>query len=94
MVETKIPLAPPHVVGPVVLIPHRKDRRKGCVLYLGRRRIVLSDCVFGVACESREHPEDLHSGIQRFGEELVGPAYSGTCAPYVTVQQLTECWRD
>lgn len=75
--------------GPSVLMPRvgcpSKDK---CVLYLGRKQLVLSDCVYAIRCGSTSEAKMLQSTILA-NWDLVAQCYSGTCAPYLTIEGLT-----
>jgi predicted RNA methylase len=79
----------PSVIGPAVLLPRVGAPRidKACI-YLRRKRITLSDCVIGLQCES---PEDARWLLAAFCKNLdcYTAMFSGTCAPYVTVERLS-----
>lgn len=79
-----------YVNGPAILLPRvgKPDKRK-CVLYLQNQRIVLSDCVFALACDSRSAAELLHARIMKSWDAIAELAYGGTCAPYATCSSLT-----
>lgn len=71
--------------GPSVLIPRVGEPNSGkCVLYLRNRRIVLSDCIFALACTTKEDAAILHSRLVDAWDE-VSDVYGGTCARYMTI---------
>jgi tRNA1(Val) A37 N6-methylase TrmN6 len=78
-----------HVSGPAILLPRvgKPDEAK-CVLYLQNQRIVLSDCVFAITCRSRADAEQLHGRLKTSWNKVVERAWSGTCAPYATLESL------
>jgi len=73
-----------YATGPCVLIPRvgQPDSEK-CVLYLARKRVVLSDCIFAIRCESSEDARLVHRAILRSWDK-VRESYCGTCARYIT----------
>ena len=77
-----------YATGPSVLIPRvgQPDSRK-CVLYLARKRVVLSDCVFAIKCGSSEDAKALHEKLLRSWCK-VQESYRGTCARYITTDGL------
>lgn len=77
-----------YATGPCVLIPRvgQPDNRK-CVLYLARKRMVLSDCVFAIKCGSVEHAKVVHSTLLKSWCK-VQESYRGTCARYITMDGL------
>lgn len=77
-----------YVLGPAVLIPRvGLPTTNKCVLYLRRRKLVLSDCVIGLECETtvaaRLVQDTLKNNWQSFSRH-----YSSTCAPYLTLKDL------
>ncbi len=77
-----------YAVGPSVLIPRvgRPSPNK-CVLYLARKRLVLSDCVYAIRCQTSDDARQLHGAIHACWDDFA-QLYSGTCAPYLTVASL------
>lgn len=77
------------VIGPAVLIPRvgRPSIAK-CVLYLGRKPIVLSDCVYALRCNSSQDAMALRERMIN-AMDMVSSHYHGTCAPYLTVRDLS-----
>lgn len=74
--------------GPSVLLPRVGcPSRDKCVLYLGRKQLVLSDCVYAIRCESTSEAKKLQSTIIA-NWNIVSKCYDGTCAPYLTVEAL------
>ena len=57
-------------------------------LYLSRRRIALSDCVFGLQCSTPDAARRLHTLLVKQWPQLE-KQYTGTCARYLTVRALT-----
>lgn len=77
------------IIGPCVLIPRVGKPNIGKVaLYLRNKRVALSDCVIGLQCDTRDEAEWLHAAILQHGDDFL-MTYSGTCAPYTTVERLT-----
>ncbi len=77
-------------VGPSVLMPRvGRPSPDKCVLYLRRRRIVLSDCVYAIRCTTTSDAELLHRTLLSQWDN-VAQRYSGTCAPYLTVVSLRD----
>lgn len=79
-----------YTIGPSVLIPRvGRPSPDKCVLYLRRRRIVLSDCVYAIRCTTTSEAELLHETLlSQWGN--VAQRYTGTCAPYLTVASLRD----
>ena len=79
-----------YTVGPSVLMPRvgRPSPNK-CVLYLRRRRIVLSDCVYAIRCTTTSDAETLHKALLSQWDNVT-QHYTGTCAPYLTVASLRD----
>lgn len=79
----------PLLRGPAVLVPRvgRPDRRK-LVLIDASERLVLSDCVFALCCETHAVAERLAHVLERDFDTTLAPAYGGTGAPYITLQRL------
>ena len=82
------------VSGPAVFVPRvgRPDQRKIAVARSGR--FVLSDCVFGMPCDSGAQAEALGAWLRAHFSELAA-MYGGTGAPYLRrdklVQLLGQC---
>jgi len=83
-----------HVLGPVLTGPALLFPRVGlitpgklCVLRAGRR-VTLSDCVLGVACESEAEAEHLKRSVLAAWPTFAS-AYRGTGAPYITVDRAS-----
>lgn len=77
-----------YTIGPSLLVARvGQPSKKKCVLYLGRKRLILSDCVYAVRCASGDDARNLlnaiHANWDRFAD-----LYAGTCAPYLTVSAL------
>ncbi|MGH9422519.1 MAG: N-6 DNA methylase [Thermoanaerobaculia bacterium] len=74
--------------GPAVLLPRvgRPDLRKVATLH-SSRNVVLSDCVFALHFDSDEEAHQAVSTIVA-AWSLFESAYSGTCAPYLTMSRL------
>jgi tRNA1(Val) A37 N6-methylase TrmN6 len=80
-----------YVVGPAILLPRVGQPDVGkCALYLARRRLALSDCVFALSCRNRSDAERLCGLLRRQWDRRVAPSFGGTCAPYITVKMLSE----
>lgn len=90
-----------HVVGTVLTGPALLFPRVGlvtpgklCMLSKGRR-VTLSDCVLGVACESETEVELLRQMVLSDWPTFAS-AYRGTGAPYITLERasrvLSEIW--
>ncbi len=80
----------PSVCGPCVML-HRvgMPNIEKVALYLRRKRVVLSDCVIGLQCESSEDAISLHKLIKA-QEARYKRLYAGTCAPYTTVRRVVD----
>lgn len=77
-----------YALGPSVLIGRvGRPTKSKVVLYLARRRLVLSDCVYAVRCQSSDDAKQLHAAIHANWDRFAS-LYSGTCAPYLTVSDL------
>ncbi len=77
-----------YATGPCVLIPRvGQPNREKCVLYLARKRVVLSDCIFAIKCESSADARSVQSGLLD-AWDTVSHAYGGTCARYLTRDRL------
>lgn len=78
----------PSVVGPSVLLPRVGQPSIDKIsLFLQRRRVVLSDCVIGLQCESTIAATALFEDIIREDADFLR-LYSGTCARYTTVARV------
>lgn len=84
-------LDPPNrIKGPVVLIPRVGEPSKSkIVYYLGREEISLSDCVFAVKCVNRKLAKSVASDIMTNWKKFA-ELYGGTCAPYLTIKNLSK----
>ena len=82
-----------YAIGPSVLIPRvGQPNREKCALYLRRKRIVLSDCVFALQCKSSGDATTLCETLKaEWGS--VRDAYAGTCAKYLTLERLQKLLR-
>src|SRR5262249_25442987 len=79
-----------HAAGPCVLLPRvGSPARPRCTLYLGKRRIVLSDCVFALLCESNRDARRAQCAISENWASIAS-RFGGTCAPYLTVSNLRD----
>jgi len=79
----------PSVIGPSVLLPRvGKPRIDKVALYVLRKRIVLSDCVIGLQCRTKDDAKWLQVRIEENASEYLR-IYSGTCAQYTTLEKLT-----
>ena len=78
----------PSVIGPCVLI-HRVGMPKleKIAIYKRRKRVVLSDCVIGIQCDSLEGALWLHAKMCETSKQFL-ELYKGTCAPYITLEKL------
>ncbi len=86
--EHSIRLCHRYALGPSVLIARiGRPSKSKCVLYLARKRLVLSDCVFAIRCQTSDDAKQLHAAIHANWDKFAG-LYSGTCAPYLTVFAL------
>jgi predicted RNA methylase len=75
-------------LGPSVLIARvGRPSNEKCVVYLARTRLVLSDCVYAIGCETSDEARKLHAVIHANWDSFAN-LYSGTCAPYLTVSAL------
>ncbi len=74
--------------GPAVLLPRvgNPSQSKVC-LYLSTRRVILSDCVFGIECAGVRQAKSLKAAICREWTDIAS-CYGGTCASYITVRDL------
>jgi hypothetical protein len=87
--KSRVPATERSVVGPAVLLPRVGQPVASKVsLYLSRRRIALSDCVFGLQCSTPYVARRLHSLLVKEWPQLE-KQYTGTCARYLTVRALT-----
>ncbi len=78
-----------YALGPSVLIARvGRPTKSKCVLYLARRRLVLSDCVYAVHCQPSDNARNLHAVIHANWEDFAS-LYPGACAPYLTVSACT-----
>jgi hypothetical protein len=76
------------VRGPAVVFPRVGQPVDWKVqLYLGDAPVLLSDCVIGLECGTREEAEHVHELIVDKWES-VKKAWNGSCAPYVTMERL------
>ncbi len=74
--------------GPAVLIPRvGRPYRHKIKLYLGRKRIVLSDCVIALSCRTPVSARELQSALLQNWDSLQ-KEYGGTCAPYITLYSI------
>jgi hypothetical protein len=68
-----------YAAGPAVLLPRvGKPNFEKFVVYRSRQRLVLSDCVYALLCESTADAERLHGRLGGAWEEIVEKAYDGT----------------
>lgn len=92
-VEHQLRVKKRSTVGPSVLIPRVGQPSKAkCVLYLGRKPLVLSDCVYALRCGSSADAHHLQRLLMD-NWDIVSGFYGGTCAPYITVRGLLELLR-
>lgn len=74
--------------GPAVLIPRVGEPKKDKIaLYLSRKPVVLSDCIIGLECASRERARALQALLKKKWT-LLQKVYGGTCAKYTTLSSL------
>jgi tRNA1(Val) A37 N6-methylase TrmN6 len=75
--------------GPAILIPRVGEPKidKIC-LYLSRKPIVLSDCIFGLECSSPKSAFALKELLKK-NWTLLQNTYGGTCAKYTTLSSLS-----
>lgn len=92
--QSRVPETERSVIGPAVLLPRvgQPAASKVC-LYLSRRRVALSDCVFGLQCSTPDAARRLQRLLTRKWP-LVEKQYNGTCARYLTVRALTTLLED
>ena len=76
------------VRGPAVLLPRVGSPCKEKVgLYLSKRPLVISDCVFALVCKDSQHAKVVQKVfVNRWA--AVEKEYGGTCAAYLTVRAL------
>ncbi len=80
----------PSIIGPSVLIPRvGAPSVEKVAIYRRNKRVVLSDCVIGLQCESSSDADALHQLIVS-DETRYRRLYAGTCAPYTTVKRIVE----
>jgi predicted RNA methylase len=78
-----------YVSPPSVLITRVGSQKTAkCSVYLGRERIVLSDCVIALECDTIQSAQKVRSRLLE-NWDLVSSYYEGTCAPYITMDALT-----
>jgi hypothetical protein len=82
------------VCGPAVLLPRvgQPNKRK-IVLYRGKSKVILSDCVIALKCRTYEEASKVRSTILD-NWVAIERAYGGTCARYITLNSLTEFLED
>jgi tRNA1(Val) A37 N6-methylase TrmN6 len=81
------------VSSPSVLITRVGSQKAAkCSVYLGKERIVLSDCVIALECDSVQSARKVSSRLVE-NWELVASHYEGTCAPYITMDALIRMLR-
>ena len=79
-----------YTVGPSVLLPRvGHPSADKCVLYLRRRRVVLSDCVYAIRCTTTSEAQLLRKALLSQWDN-VAQRYTGTCAPYLTLASLRD----
>ena len=85
--------SPAYFQGPALLIPRVGQITQGkiCVLRT-RRRIALSDCVFGIPFRSSTAAEAARTTLMDAWSE-VERCYSGTGAPYTTISTIRHLLR-
>lgn len=75
--------------GPALLFPRVGLVTPGKLCVLGKgRRVTLSDCVLGVACESENEVELLRQMVLADWPTFAS-AYRGTGAPYITLERAS-----
>lgn len=83
----------PSVVGPLVLLPRVGEPNKSKVaLYLGRRPVVLSDCVLALHCRAARLAREVRQ-LLLLNWSAMEKKYRGTCAKYITLESLAELLR-
>ncbi len=82
------------ITGPAVLV-HRvgQPSKSKIALYLSKAPIVLSDCVIALRVGTTRHAKILQTKLLR-SWDLWRARYSGTCAPYVTIERIKTVLRD
>lgn len=81
------------VSSPSVLITRVGSQKTAkCSVYLGRRRIAISDCVIALECDSIDLAEKVRCRLLS-NWETVAASYDGTCAPYITIEGLVRMLR-
>jgi hypothetical protein len=76
------------VRGPAVLLPRvGRPQIDKVVLHSTSERLVLSDCVIALLCDSAERAIAVHAKL-REGWAQVERMYGGTCARYTTLRNL------
>lgn len=73
--------------GPAVLVPRVGAPRPDKVVVVAEERLVLSDCVFGITCDSLAVCQSLALSLQDCWDS-VASRYVGSCAPYLTTRDL------
>lgn len=77
------------LTGPALLFPRVGLVMPGKLCVLGKgRRVTLSDCVLGVACESESEVELLRQMVLAAWPTFAS-AYRGTGAPYITLERAS-----
>ncbi|MBN8600341.1 MAG: N-6 DNA methylase [Planctomycetes bacterium] len=81
------------VSSPSVLITRVGSQKTAkCAIYLGRRKLALSDCVIALECDSIEVADKVRRRLCD-NWETVAASYEGTCAPYITIEGLVRLLR-
>jgi tRNA1(Val) A37 N6-methylase TrmN6 len=78
------------LTGPALLFPRVGLVTPGKLSVLGKgRRVILSDCVLGVACESETEVELLRQMVLADWPTFAS-AYRGTGAPFITLERASK----
>ena len=80
----------PSIIGPSILFPRVGNPSISKVaVYKRNQRIVLSDCVIGVQCESTNDAMKLLTRITT-NKDVYKNLYTGTCARYTTISRVRQ----
>jgi hypothetical protein len=81
------------VTGSAVLIPRvGRPRQDKIALKTTKSRIVISDCVIAIQPPEEADAKAIHELIVKFWPKML-ERYSGTCAPYITVEAVEDLLR-
>jgi hypothetical protein len=76
------------IQGSMILIPRVGRPSLEKITHLeGENRVVLSDCVISILCENPEVTTKLYN-VLRENWHILKTLYKGTCAPYITINNL------